>query len=145
MKSKLNNWATTVRVFWGIVAGLAALGGIILATQTGDFMWIVYCGLGAAATIITSFALAALLNGVATLTTDDQEDTEDVAPAEGETPAAPAAQTVDDENWTFCPQCGKKQLADHAACLSCGATLKPKPAAQKPDTPKPVDTKHPDY
>ncbi len=140
MKSKLNNWATTVRVFWGIVAGLAALGGIILATQTGDFMWIVYCGLGAAATIITSFALAALLNGVATLTTDEQEETEDVAPAEVETPAATVAQNVGAENWTFCPQCGKKQLADHAACLSCGATLKPKPAA-----PKPVDPKHPDY
>lgn len=95
MKSKLNNWATTVRVFWGIVAGLAALGGIILATLTEDFMWIVYCGLGAAATIITSFALAALLNGVATLTTDDQEDKAPAVPGEAETPAAPASQTVD--------------------------------------------------
>lgn len=57
MKSKLNNWAAALRVFWGITAALALFSGIIIAYVSENYLWIVYCAVGAASVFITMFAL----------------------------------------------------------------------------------------
>ena len=47
MKNKLINWAAALRVFWGITAALALFSGIIIAYVSKNYLWIVYCAVGA--------------------------------------------------------------------------------------------------
>ena len=51
MKNKLNNWAAALRVFWGITAALALFSGIIIAYVSENYLWIVYCTVGAASSV----------------------------------------------------------------------------------------------
>lgn len=89
MKSKLNNWAAALRVFWGITAALALFSGIIIAYVSENYLWIVYCAVGAASVFITMFALASLLNGVAMLVPDIAVYEAPSAPDKLEEPPAP--------------------------------------------------------
>ena len=89
MKSKLNNWAAALRVFWGITAALALFSGIIIAYVSKNFLWIVYCAVGAAAMFITMFALASLLDGVAILVPDTVIYEAPSAPVKPEEPPTP--------------------------------------------------------
>ena len=89
MKSKLNNWAAALRVFWGITAALALFSGILIAYVSKNYLWIVYCAVGAASVFITMFALASLLNGVAMLVPDIAVYEGPSAPVKQEEPPTP--------------------------------------------------------
>ena len=89
MKNKLTNWAAALRVFWGITAALALFSGILIAYVSKNYLWIVYCAVGAVSVFITMFALASLLNGVAMLVPDIAVCEAPSAPDKLEEPPAP--------------------------------------------------------
>lgn len=74
MRKKLNNWAIAIRICWGIIAVASLITGVVIGAELEDSTWFLYCALGAVVVFITSFAFAALLNGVATVAQDVPED-----------------------------------------------------------------------